>query len=78
LEAVNILSEVYQKGGKSLFAPYHLHIEVLLTESVTELIRTGYCPTPALISFGHKGKVIPPTDRILYRTPHNNSLNATR
>ena len=55
LEAVSILSESYQRGIKSLFAPYHLRIEVLLTEFTTELVRIGYCPNPVLVSIRARG-----------------------
>ena len=44
------------KKGSPLFAPYHLRIEVLLTEFATELVRTGYCSTPALVPFGAQGR----------------------
>ena len=50
------LSESYQRGINPLFAPYHLRIEVLLTEFATELVRTGYHSTPALVPFGAQGE----------------------
>ena len=49
---LSILSDPYQKRFTPLFAPYQPRIKVLLTEFGTELVRTGYCPTPALVPFG--------------------------
>ena len=48
---LSILSDPYQKRFTPLFAPYHPRIEVPSTEFGTELVRTGYFPSPALISF---------------------------
>ena len=53
-----ILPEPYQRGGNPLFAPYHPQTGVPLTEDDTELVRFGYCPTPALALFGHREKAI--------------------
>nr|WP_279191781.1 hypothetical protein [Bacteroides intestinalis] len=51
-----ILPEPYQRGGNPLFAPYHPQTGVPLTEDDTELVRFGYCPTPALALLGAQGK----------------------
>ena len=48
---LSILSDPYQKRFTPLFAPYHPRIEVPSTEFGTELVRTGYCPTPTLLPF---------------------------